>query len=116
MNCEFCNKPARIEPINRRFFNGYSEIWRCPDCRAQFTIDKKAKGICHIVFFVDIKDKPYCVELWIPVGVNARSATIVKQLPNSTNKEIVEVLNLPLMRNITPTNVESKLKTWLIFS
>jgi NAD-dependent SIR2 family protein deacetylase len=115
MNCEFCNKPTRLEPINKDLYK-IMEIWRCPDCRAQFTLDKKTKLLTHIVFFVDIKNQTFSVELWIPWKEGTKNYTLVRKLPKNASEKISEVFQFPLMRNLTPKNIEQKLKTWILFS
>lgn len=98
MNCHYCNKTClRINPDQHR--------WNCVPCKvyysdASISIIGRVNG--HSYFFL-IKNGHYKIP-----------ALLVKGLPTSHSNKVV--LNLTTRPDITPSNVNEKLKTYLTFS
>lgn len=106
MNCLFCEKSARLEPFNKKAAK-IVDIWRCPECRAQFDCSPKTNNIIKICFFVDIKDKTYAIQSFIE-----KQITKIQCVGDLSNK----IVELPIITNLTPQNAANKLKLCIMFS
>lgn len=114
MDCIFCNKAIKFEPVSPMYSN-LIQIWRCIDCRAQFNLHKGTNNINNLVFFRDIKGLPFSIQVVYP-SLETNGKVTVRRHDGKFAFNDSDMLELPFIEGLTPENAERKLKTWLLFS
>ena len=114
MDCIFCKKEIKFEPVSPMYSN-LIQIWRCIDCRAQFILHKGTNNISNLVFFRDIKGHPFSIQVVYPSLETSGNVTVRRHDGKFACTDN-EVLELPFIEGLTPENAGRKLKTWLLFS
>jgi len=98
MNCHYCQKECRHINISNNH-------WRCLPCKVDY------RGVETNIFGM-INSTSYYFNIYN--GPREFPVRIMKGLPNDFAVNIV--VNLTSRPDITPSNVEEKLRTYLLFS
>lgn len=107
MKCLYCKKDTYYEPFAKFLGKKDVKFHRCTTCNAQFSVVND-NTLFHKAFFVDIKDNTYYINQYLPNSENSGKTTV------SLNGE--RVLVIDFIENLSPSNVEKKLRFWLTFS
>lgn len=116
-NCKFCQDQATYAPLNEMEVHGV-KVFFCHECQAEYVVFPDGT-VASTSLYTKINQKMYrwtvtsvgngiiyhVVEPGIP-GVKKNKLSMVKHF-NSKDGQAIQ--------NLTPQNVNDKLKTWLIF-
>lgn len=102
MNCTFCNKNL--------IQGSFTEWMYCQGCKASFDIFGTIIGRIHMQCTIDGR----CYQL--EQDYVLKTARIVI-LPDTVDGTVIMVMDFDyLLKNVTPTNLEYKIKTSVLFS
>lgn len=109
LKCEFCNEYCNYI----HFWTNY-EHWKCNDCKVEYQLRASTPPRKIINFYCKIKDQVYCFSV-IEHESKAEIYTVteLEETDFSDHELVCKINQLP---NITPQNVVSKLKTYVMFS
>lgn len=101
MNCQFCNKKYRLVSAG-----GNYEWFLCDYCNILYR--QNYDGVLEIIRFkTTLNDEKYCLDLKLKDSTS--------EILHLKKKEIL-ILHLPfLVKGITPSNCQDKIKTYITF-
>lgn len=115
--CRFCQQPVPYSPIDQASKMGLDIYW-CQTCQAEYLYFRDSTFASSCSLYTQIKDKTY---RWTTTATDRSILWYVKTpgTPKITINKDCELLysmgpedNQP---NITPNNIQHKVKTYLIF-
>lgn len=111
--CQFCRDYCFH--LTENYNPKCQETYRCNDCKIFYTL--RDNKIHMIQFAAKIKNKYYCLEIMCNDNKTYLREVELDSDEGQTytldNKIILELNTIP--QNISPTNIEDKIKTFLVF-
>lgn len=106
MNCHFCNKECRLT------MSKDNRYWLlCDYCNVTYRQDNDS-NLEIIRFKTILNDEKYSLDL-----ILKESASEVLHIPFNLKKLPTVILRLPfLIKGVTPSNCQDKIKTYIMFS
>lgn len=111
-NCAFCNQECIQTFPNTTYDGCYLPSWySCECCNVGYQLDCDDK-LEVTRFYSPLKDKLYCLDL-----LHKFDQTAISLLPPGAHSVIVAMLTFQhIIPNITPSNCQNKIETYITFS
>jgi hypothetical protein len=115
--CKFCQQETQFVPLIDERINETFDIYFCATCNAEYLCIVGESKIWSYSLYTDINEKLY---RWTVSGImgahvwHIGKPGIPGKIPNKNTKLITTIKQEPLP-DVTPQNVNHKLRTWITF-